>query len=421
MAALQLGPKAQDFVWASGIEDTFVPQTRLGHRALDEYQLIGHYEHWREDLALTRDLGVQALRWGVPWYRVEPLPGEFDWRWTDQVIPYMVEELGITPIIDLMHYGCPFWMRQEFINPDYPRAVATYAETFAERYKHLVSWYTPFNEPLVAAMMCGDKGAWPPYLHGERGNVKITLQFVKGIIATIEAIKRVQPEAKMVHVEAAGICRHADPSLEWLSRHRCDRSYLVFDLLTGRVVPEHPLYEWLVNCRARPDDLDDIARRQVPIDMMGLNFYPQWSTHEVYTNDNGRIMSRLIEKDGVGFQQMVKDFYLRYGVPIMITETSAKDTHEERSAWLNVSLQAVKNLREEGVPVLGYTWFPLFTMIDWRYRWTRGPLEKYLLDLGLYQIDRSGTGPRWRELPLLEEFRSKMANPSESVGDLVVL
>ena len=89
------GPEASEFLWASGIEDTFVPQTRPGQRALDEYQLIGHYEHWREDLDHARDLGVPALRWGVPWYRVEKIPGELDWSWTDQVIPYMVEELKI--------------------------------------------------------------------------------------------------------------------------------------------------------------------------------------------------------------------------------------------------------------------------------------------------------------------------------------
>jgi beta-glucosidase len=83
--------RPEDFLWATGIEDTFVPQTRPGHRALDEYQLMGHYEHWRQDLALVRDLGLKMVRWGVPWYRLEPFqPGEFDWRWTDQVIPYMV-------------------------------------------------------------------------------------------------------------------------------------------------------------------------------------------------------------------------------------------------------------------------------------------------------------------------------------------
>ena len=65
--------RAEDFIWATGIEDTFVPQTRPGHRALDEYQLMGHYEHWREDLTLGRELDVSAIRWGVPWYRVEAM------------------------------------------------------------------------------------------------------------------------------------------------------------------------------------------------------------------------------------------------------------------------------------------------------------------------------------------------------------
>ena len=114
MKEMQLGPRPEDFIWASGVEDTFVPQIRLGHRALDEYELMGHYTHWREDLLLARQLGLRALRWGVPWYRVEPLPGEFDWRWTDEVLPYLVEQLGITPIIDLMHNGCPFWLQGEF-------------------------------------------------------------------------------------------------------------------------------------------------------------------------------------------------------------------------------------------------------------------------------------------------------------------
>jgi hypothetical protein len=61
-----------DFIWATGIEDTFVPQTKVGHRALDEYELMGPYEHWREDLALACEVGVRAIRWDVPWYRVEP-------------------------------------------------------------------------------------------------------------------------------------------------------------------------------------------------------------------------------------------------------------------------------------------------------------------------------------------------------------
>ncbi len=95
---------AADFVWAGGIEDTFVPQALAHQRSLDEYELMGHYEHWREDLALVQASGMSAVRWGVPWYRVEPQQGIFDWPWTDDVIS-TVNDLKITPTGDLMHYG----------------------------------------------------------------------------------------------------------------------------------------------------------------------------------------------------------------------------------------------------------------------------------------------------------------------------
>ncbi len=53
----------------------------------------------------------------------------------------------------------------------------------------------------------------------------------------------------------------------------------------------------------------------------------------------------------------------------------------------------IKSLRAKGVPVMGYTWFPLFTMIDWRYRFGKAPLEDYFLELGLYRLNRD-RGPR---------------------------
>ena len=41
------------FVWATGIEDTFItaPWPKTG-RILDEYELTGHYERWQADLGL---------------------------------------------------------------------------------------------------------------------------------------------------------------------------------------------------------------------------------------------------------------------------------------------------------------------------------------------------------------------------------
>lgn len=410
-----LGPSPEEFIWASGVEDTFVPQSRPGHRSLDEYLLIGHYQHWREDISLASELGLNALRWGVPWYRVEPFPGEFDWRWTDKVLPFIVNDCGVTPIIDLMHYGCPFWMYKEFINTEYPRAVARYASEFAKRYKGLIRWYTPFNEPMINALMCGLRALWPPYLRGDRGYIRILLQTIKGILNTVESILEADPEAMMVHVEAAGLTRAAREDLEVLAHEDRRRGYISYDLLTGRVTPEHPLFTWLVRNGAVADDLIEIARRKLSPDVLGLNFYPQWSTKQIYLNHKGRISYRNIEQDGAGFADLIRDYYERYQIPVMVTETSAVGPPEVRSHWLETSLLAIKHLRGQGVPVYGYTWFPMFTMIDWRYRFGRGPVQNYLLELGLYQ---HGVESRWKQTALVKQMQQFMDDPLESIGSM---
>ena len=412
----RFGPSPAEFLWASGIEDTFVPQTKPGHRPLDEYQLLGHYDHWREDLALARDLGVRALRWGVPWHRVEPQPKEFDWRWTDQVIPYLVEELGIAPIIDLVHYGCPFWLRREFASEDYPRAVARYAREFARRYQGLVRWYTPLNEPIVNALMCGKRGLWPPYLRGERGYIRVMLQLVEGVMNTVEAIREVQPDALMVHVEATGLSRAARHDLEALAVEEQRRGYLAYDLLTGRMTPDHPLFPWLVRNGISPDHLSTLAQRPITLDVMGMNFYPQWSTQQLYVDRKGRFASRPVVHEHLDFSALIEDYWDRYGVPILITETSAVGSDELRAQWLAASLRAIRTLRGKGVPVIGYTWFPMFTMIDWRYRFGARPLKEFRIELGFFRLDDDGPA-RWKETPLVGELRKVMAQP-DLVGPL---
>jgi beta-glucosidase/6-phospho-beta-glucosidase/beta-galactosidase len=405
-----------DFLWAGGIEDTFVPQVKPGHRALDEYELMGHYEHWREDLSLARELGLKALRWGVPWYKVEPEPGKFDWRWIDEVIPFMVEDLKILPIIDLMHYGTPFWLNREFANKDYPMYVARYAAEFAKRYQSLIKWYTPLNEPIVNSLMCGLRGLWAPYLKGEKGYLKIMMQLARGIVRTVNAIKEIQPDSIMVHVEATGLTRTATTDLEVLGREETHRGYLCYDLVSGRLTNDHLLFSWLVRNGATPGELDELRRNKIDLDILGMNFYPQWSTRQLYIDKRGRIAFRETEPDGDGFAELITDYYNRYQVPVIITETSAVGSHEVRERWLESSVSMIKTLRESGVPVIGYTWFPLFTMIDWRYRFSHEPLENFYLELGLYSINRDKNGPRWLETPIVAQMKDYIKNSEARIG-----
>lgn len=408
----------EHFLFAGGIENTFVPQIKNGHRALDEYELMEHYRYWREDLDLARELGLQALRWGVPWYKVEPKAGEFDWSWTDQVIPYMTQELGITPIIDLIHYGCPFWLEREFVNKDYPKLVARYAAEFANRYKGVIKFYTPLNEPIINALMCGMRGLWPPYLKGEKGYLKVMLQIARGIQQSVRAIKNVDSDAVMVYVEATGLTRAVREDLNSLALEETRRGYLCFDLITGNFKLDHPLYGWILRNGLTPEDLTELYTNSVELDIVGMNFYPQWSTKQIYQDRRGRIQFRDVEPEGDGFVELIESYYHRYKAPIMITETSAVGTDEIRSRWLDKSLQMVKRLREKGVPVIGYTWFPLFTMVDWRYRFSTEPLEKFHLELGIYKLNQASEGKRWLETPLVEQMKKAINNPAESIGRL---
>jgi beta-glucosidase/6-phospho-beta-glucosidase/beta-galactosidase len=330
----------------------------------------------------------------------------------------MVEELGLTPIVDLMHYGCPYWLSREFANPQYPQAVAAYAAAFARRYAGRVRWYTPLNEPLVNAELCGRRGAWPPYLRGPRGYVRVLMQLVRGIRATAAAIRAVDPAAVLVDVDAAAIVRAAVPDLEAVAYEGRLHNFLPYDLVLGRVTPTHPLYAGLVAQGVTPRELARWADNPVPLDVMGLNFYPQWSTQEFCHDAQGGVASHPVHGGELGFEAMVAGYYARYGLPIMITETSARDSEVFRSEWLSTSLAAIRSLRGQGVPVLGYTWFPLFTMIDWAYRWQARPLHDYLLHLGLYRLAHPTQARDWIETPVVPQLRGYIQQPEAAVGRL---
>ena len=138
-----------------GIEDTFVPQGGPGERPIDEYELTDHYARYAEDLGLASDAGATFLRWGVPWHRVNPGRGTWDWSWVDRVVDRF-DELGLRPVVDLLHYGTPLWLDGQFAHPDYPQVVAEYGVAFAERYGDRVTDYTPVNEPMIHALFSGE-------------------------------------------------------------------------------------------------------------------------------------------------------------------------------------------------------------------------------------------------------------------------
>jgi hypothetical protein len=108
---------AGNFLFATGIECS-APTIANGRIRRDLLEECGHYARWREDLALVRDLGLKFLRYGLPYHRVHVGPGQYDWDFADAVMDEM-RRLGITPILDLLHFGVPDWLGN-FQNPELP-------------------------------------------------------------------------------------------------------------------------------------------------------------------------------------------------------------------------------------------------------------------------------------------------------------
>ena len=406
---------AAAFRFAVGIENTFVPHTRAGHRPLDEYELMDHYRLWRQDIDLAADLGISSIRYGIPWYKVNPKEGVFDWSWTDAVLEYMVRVRGLNPIIDLMHYGTPLWLDNHFVNASYPRRVAEYAARFAERYKSLVRFYTPLNEPAVTAAFCGRDARWPPYLSGDDGFVKILLALAKGIVLTAEALRAVRPDTVLVHVEDVGLERTLLPKLAAQAALAQERRLLPLDLVCGRVLPGHSGFDWLQEHGATEDELVKLAALAPRWDVLGVNFYP-WSSHRLVQRSAGRVRS-IVDSPAASLASLLRLVHERYDLPLMVTETSTTGTHVERALWMRETLAAVHQVRDEGVPVLGYTWFPMFTMIEWNYRSSRKGLKHHLLHLGLYDVEPQDSQMDRVPTPLVESYRRYIANPVASIGE----
>jgi beta-glucosidase len=417
----QLSPvDGSSFWWAVGIEDTFVtaPYPRTG-RTFDAYALSGHDTRWASDIDLIADLGVPIARYGLPWPLISPSPGHWDWVWSDRAVDRLLER-GITPIVDLVHYGTPLWMDNAFLNPDYPRWVADYAVRAAERYRGRIHLWTPLNEPRMTAWHCGRTGMWPPYGRSWRSFVAVLLALVRGIAATVKVLTEIDDANTCVHVDAANRWLSPDPpddrQLVELTTFRAELAFLALDLVVGGVDEQHPLWSWLIAHGADPADLESVRADRVELDIVGINAYPMLSQKQFVRTSAGRPRIRFPYGTAETIAAVAAEYWRRYRCPLLIGETAARGPVSRRLAWLTESVEGVRRTRAAGIPLVGYTWWPLFDLVSWTYRQGRRPLKDYLVPMGLWQVD-----PETLDripTPLVDAYRDLVATGTEAVGPL---
>ncbi|MBW0000375.1 MAG: family 1 glycosylhydrolase [Verrucomicrobia bacterium] len=384
------------FLFATGVENS-CPTIRNGRVRMDELEKCGHYTHWREDFDCVCQLGIRYLRYGPPLHRTYLAPNRFDWSFADTTFAELSRR-GITPIVDLCHFGVPDWI-ENFQNPDFPELFADYAAAFARRFPW-VQLYTPVNELYISALFSARYGWWNEQLTSDRGFVTALKHVVKANVLAMHAIVRQREDALFIQSESSEHFHPDDPCALKRAATRNAERFLSLDLNYGRPVsPE--MYEFLLDNGLTQQEYrffleQDLQRHCI----MGNDYYvtnEHWVSHDGRTRRAGEVF---------GYGDITRQYHERYGLPVMHTETNFWEgpQGDEAVQWLWKQWANVLRLRNDGVPMLGFTWYSITDQVDWQHalREDRGDLTP----VGLFDLDR-------RIRPVGEAYRRLIATWGE--------
>lgn len=390
------------FMFATGIENSY-PTIQLpdgSTQRVDEMEKCDHYNRWREDFNLVKELGIEFLRYGAPYYKTHAAPGKYDWSFADETFGAL-KKMKITPIADLCHFGVPDWIGN-FQNPDFPKYFAEYAGAFAARYPW-IRLFTPVNEIQIAATFSAQYGWWNERLCSDRAFVNALKHLCQANELAEQSILKVQPDATFIQSETTEYFHAEDPQCQPRADFLNEKRFLALDLTYGYPISV-TMYEYLLDNGMTRDEYHWFGKNHVKSrSVMGNDYY--------VTNE------QLVHADGTtsqsgeifGYYVITKQYFDRYHLPVMHTETNYMNA-EEAPFWLNKEWANLHHLKLEGVPILGFTWYSLTDQVDWdtALREDNGNVNP----LGLYDLDRKirPVGRAYQEL--IKQWREIL--PTES-------
>lgn len=385
------------FMFTTGIENSYPTIQVAGKKQrVDELESTGHYTRWKEDFGLVQEMGIEFLRWGPPLYRVHTGPGQYDWSLVDEPLTDLFTR-GITPIVDLCHFGVPDWIG-DFQNPDWPQHFAEYARAFAERYPD-IQLYTPVNEIFIAATFSAQYGWWNECLASDRAFVTALKHLCKANVMAMQAILEVQPEATFIQSESSEYFHAEDPSCRVLADFLNEKRFLSLDLSYGHPVSV-TMYRYLLDNGMSAEEYDWFERNYIKARCIMGNDYYVTNEHMVHADGTTSASGEIF-----GYYIITRQYYDRYRLPVMHTETNIATRPVE---WLKKEWANLYRFKQDGFPIVGFTWYSLLDQIDWdtALREPNGRVNP----LGLYDLDRKirPVGEAYKKLietwrPVLED------------------
>ena len=371
-----MGPQ---FLFATGIENSN-PTIANGTVRVDEMAKCGHYEHWRKDFELVQELGIRFLRYGPPIHTTFLGPGRYDWAFADATFADLLRR-NIAPIVDLCHFGVPDWIGN-FQNPDFPWLFAGYARAFAERFPW-VQLYTPVNEMYICAQFSALHGWWNEQLATHPAFVTALKYIVKANVLAMRAILEVRADAIFIQSESSEYFHAENPAAIRPAEIMNARRFLSLDLnYGGRVNSE--MYEYLMDNGMTRNEYHFFMHNNLKHHCIMGNDYYKTNEHRVSADGSTRAAGEIF-----GYHVITSQYHDRYRLPVMHTETNLWQgpNGDEAVNWLWKEWANVLRVRNDGVPVVGFTWYSLTDQVDWDTALRRN--NGRINPLGLYDLDRN--------------------------------
>jgi len=351
-----------------------------------------HYRRYRQDVALMRELGLNAYRFSISWSRVLPSGRgavnaaglDFYERLVDALLQHRIE-----PMVTLFHWDLPAALDDlgGWLNPDIAAWFADYATVVFRRLDDRVKLWATLNEPWVVTDGGYLHGALAPG-HRNRFEAPIaTHQLMRAHGAAVRAYRGVGRNRIGVVVNLEPKYPASEDPADRAATARADaymnRQYLD-PMLLGRYPDELAEIFGEAWPNWPPEDLESIKQ---PLDFVGINYYTRsvtrfdkdaWPLRAVpvrqkratYTETGWEVFAQ-------GLTDILVSVKKRYGnVPLYITENGAAffdpptaegDCVDDplRVDYLRKHVAAIHSAIAAGVDLRGYFAWSLFDNFEW--------------------------------------------------------
>jgi beta-glucosidase len=400
-ASYQIEGAAAEGGRAPSIWDVFAHTPNKVERSETGDVACDHYHRFKEDVALMRDLGIQAYRFSIAWSRVLP---EGRGRQNTAGFDFyerLVDELlagDITPFATLFHWDLPQALQERggFTNRDVAGWFSDYAVQTAERLGDRVRHWILLNEPSVYACLGHALGIHAPGLTDLRAFLAVThhLNLAQGV--ALQGLRSTNSSWRLgttMTIQRGVPADGSTASATMAERHNdlwngCFLAPLFLGAYPDRVRAELDPF-------IQPGDLQSIRQ---PVDFLGVNhycrMYIQAKTDAILSYQHVSPPAHVPktsfdwEINPREFRDVLLWLHDTYPCPpIYITENGAyfEDTlskdgkvHDSRRIeFLDSYIHAMLEARSQGVNVRGYFVWSLLDNFEWAcgYRPTFGIIK----------------------------------------------